>query len=210
MKLFLRSLGLLSLYITTTYNPAFSTLPVTPSFAIQPFTFLAEPRIQIAEGSYASDIQLSGSSDGLTFGTSANPDPANGPISFDTSAIMSPVSVGETINNPAATKDMPTAEPAARSCACEVLKVNSKNQRNLRIVVLVEKTSIASESDRALVRQLLEKEKRYMKYFFYEEMRTLSNMVAPTDCQTLYKKLHSAATGLQLYQVLDADIKQQL
>ncbi|MEP7259347.1 MAG: hypothetical protein ABI687_13185, partial [Flavitalea sp.] len=70
----------------------------------------------------------------------------------------------------------------SKICACQVLNVNSKNQRNLRIAVLVEKTSGESASDLALIRAMFDKEKRYMKYFFYDEMKMIGNMMAPTDC----------------------------
>ena len=98
----------------------------------------------------------------------------------------------------------------SKICACQVLNVNSKNQRNLRIALLVEKTSGESASDLALIRQMFDKEKRYMKNFFYDEMKMIGNMMAPTDCQTLYKKLQESNSNLQLYQVLDADVKRNL
>ncbi|HRE49881.1 MAG TPA: hypothetical protein PK339_00565 [Flavitalea sp.] len=232
MKRFLRSLGLMLLYITATNNLSFSRSPfaVPDPFVAQPQASFREPASQISGGSagltvkiaaatfdsgnsFARRIPLSELSQRPPFQTSADPGPGNPLLASDTAIIMTSLNVnGEETESDAGAgyKNVSYATPAAKSCACEVLQVNSKNQRNLRIAVLVEKTSIISESDRTLVKQLLEKEKRYMKYFFYEEMKTLGNMIAPTDCQTLYKKLHSAANELQLYQVLDADIRQQL
>jgi len=96
---------------------------------------------------------------------------------------------------------------AAKVCACQILKVNSKNHKNMRIAVLVEKTGSAANNDAIRFRQIFEKEKKYMKYFFYEDIRTVHNVMAPTSCNLLYKNLQETNTQLQLYQVLDADIR---
>lgn len=93
-------------------------------------------------------------------------------------------------------------------CVCEIMELENNNVHVSDIAVLAEKTSygdIAGEYKAA--ERLVKKEKKQMKSEFYDHIKVNSRIAVATDCVSLYMKLRQETTGLQLYDILDADMR---
>ena len=93
-------------------------------------------------------------------------------------------------------------------CACQVLKVKSNNENLENVAVFSEKINNGDLSaDFAVAKEILEKEKKQMKFFFYNKVTVVNKIVVATDCKTLYRQLKVENDDLKMYEVLDADVK---
>ena len=98
-------------------------------------------------------------------------------------------------------------EPSvAKVCACQVLRVESKNEKATFIAVFVQAVNngdlIYNFASAATV---LEKEKKHLKDFFFTKIKTTENVTAATECSMLYKSIRIKYADIKLYDVLDAD-----
>lgn len=98
------------------------------------------------------------------------------------------------------------SKPVLKVCACQLLTVKSKNQQEKNVAVFSEKINNGDLSaDFAVATQILEKEKKHMKLFFYEKVKVVDRKVVATDCKTFYKQLKVQNDDLIMYELLDAD-----
>ena len=98
------------------------------------------------------------------------------------------------------------AKPVLKVCACQLLTVKSKNQQIENVAVFSEKINNGDlTADFAVAIQVLEKEKKHMKMFFYETVKLVGKQVVATDCKTFYKQLKVKYDDLKMYELLDAD-----
>lgn len=96
--------------------------------------------------------------------------------------------------------------PVLKVCACQLLTIRSKNQREENVVVFSEKINNGDlAADFAVATQVLEKEKKHMQLFFYEKVKVVDRKVLATDCKTFYKQLKLQNEDLRMYELLDAD-----
>jgi hypothetical protein len=94
----------------------------------------------------------------------------------------------------------------SKVCACEILAVKSNRQAIENIAVFSEKTNNGDLSaDFAVAKEVLEQEKKHMKFFFYQKMKVIQKIVTTGDCKTVFKQLQVQNTDLKMYELLDAD-----
>ena len=99
----------------------------------------------------------------------------------------------------------------AKVCACQLMNLRSRNDQLENVAIFAEKTNYGDQKrDFSIVKDVLEKEKKHMKSFFYNKIEVLNKMVVATDCKTLYRQLQTTNNDVKLYQVLDADAKSKL
>jgi hypothetical protein len=98
-------------------------------------------------------------------------------------------------------------EPAvAKVCACQILRVQSKNETETVIAVFAQAVNTGELSfNYASATTVLEKEKKHLKDFFFTKIKTTENVTAATECSTLYKNIQVKYAGVKMYDVLDAD-----
>ena len=97
-------------------------------------------------------------------------------------------------------------KPEMKVCACQLLTVKSNNQQTENVAVFAEKVNNGDlTADFAIAIEVLEKEKKHMKMFFYETVKVVGKQVVATDCKTFYKQLKVRYDDLKMYELLDAD-----
>lgn len=98
-------------------------------------------------------------------------------------------------------------EPSvAKVCACQVLRVESKNEKETFIAVFAQATNHGDLSfDFGSANSVLEKEKKHLKEFFFTKIKTTENVTAATECSMMYKNIKGKYAGIKMYDVLDAD-----
>lgn len=98
-------------------------------------------------------------------------------------------------------------EPAvAKVCACQILRVASKNEKEAIIAVFAQATNNGDLSfGYASAMNVLDKEKKHLKDFFFTKIKTTENVTAATTCSMLYKNIQVKYADVKMYDVLDAD-----
>ena len=95
---------------------------------------------------------------------------------------------------------------AAKVCACQILRVASKNQTEAVIAVFAQATNTGELNfNFSNATSVLEKEKKHLKEFFFTSVKTAENVTAPTECSMLYKNIQVKYANVKMYDVLDAD-----
>ena len=76
-------------------------------------------------------------------------------------------------------------KPVLKVCACQLLTVRSNNQQLENIAEISEKVNNGDViADFAVATEVLEKEKKHLKMFFYETVKVVGLQVVATDCKT--------------------------
>jgi hypothetical protein len=98
-------------------------------------------------------------------------------------------------------------EPSvAKVCACQILRVESKNEKETFIAVFAQAVNTGDLSfNFASASTVLEKEKKHLKDFFFTKIKTTENVTAATECSMLYKNIQIKYADVKMYDVLDAD-----
>jgi hypothetical protein len=97
------------------------------------------------------------------------------------------------------------AESTGRICSCEVLDMESLNYRHQHVVLLAEKTNHGVSTDFNQAKRRIQKEKKQLKRMFYDKIKLVSEFQGTGSCKSMYFKLKSADSHLQLYEILNAD-----
>lgn len=93
-------------------------------------------------------------------------------------------------------------------CSCQVLDLKSSNYEHKHVAVFAEKSKYDDFSaDFHAAKIAIEKEKKHLKDFFYDQLQVVGNISEETDCRTLYLKLKYADQSLVLYDILNADLQ---
>jgi len=100
-----------------------------------------------------------------------------------------------------------TAESTGRICSCEILDMESLNYQHQHVVLLAEKTNHGGSADYNQAKRRLQKEKKQLKRLFYDKIKLVSAFQGTGTCKSMYVKLKSADSHLQLYEILNADIR---
>jgi hypothetical protein len=96
----------------------------------------------------------------------------------------------------------------SKVCACQILKLRSNNEQLENVALFSEKINNGDlSSDFTVASEILEKEKKQMKFHFYKKVTVVTKLVVPTDCKTLYRQLKVQNDDLRMYELLDADVK---
>jgi hypothetical protein len=97
-------------------------------------------------------------------------------------------------------------ESTGRICSCEILDMESLNYHHQHVVLLAEKTNHGGSADFNQAKRRIQKEKKNLKRLFYDKIKLVSEFQGTGTCKSLYFKLKSADSHLQLYEILNADI----
>ena len=109
-------------------------------------------------------------------------------------------------DNNSSTVSPATAESTGRICSCEILDMESLNYHHQHVVLLAEKTNHGGAADYNQAKRRLQKEKKQLKRLFYDKIKLVSAFQGTGTCKSMYVKLKSADSHLQLYEILNADI----
>jgi len=92
-------------------------------------------------------------------------------------------------------------------CSCQILHMSSSNYDHQEMAVFAEKTNRGEGTEFAEAKSRIEKEKKKLKKQFYDKVTVVAEMTAPVSCQSLYRRLKTQNESLQVFDMLDADIK---
>jgi len=131
--------------------------------------------------------------------------------SFAGTETPSPVNFPKTLSNSLKEEKRLFEVEAAKVCACQVLRVTSKNENETLIAVFAQGTNNGDLSAGfASATTVVEKEKKHLKGLFYDKVQTAENLTAPTRCSVLYKEIQTKYSQVRMYDVLDADALSKL
>lgn len=118
------------------------------------------------------------------------------------------------------TSPVPEASPASpdkeniaenanrgRICSCQILNLESSNYSHRHIAVFAEKTNHGSSADFNTVKSRINKEKKHLKQMFYDKVEVVAEVEAEGSCHSMYVRLKSKDARLQIYEILNADIR---
>ena len=126
--------------------------------------------------------------------------------SFAGSGTPSPVSFPKTLTNTLKVEKRLFEADAAKVCACQILRVSSKNESETLIAVFAQGTNNGDLSaDFAAANSVVDKEKKHLKGLFYDKVQTAENLTAPKRCSVLYNEIQTKYSHVKMYDVLDAD-----
>lgn len=111
-------------------------------------------------------------------------------------------SEGSSVN----TEDHASAS-AQRICSRQVLNLGSSNYDHRHVVLLAEKAYDGKRSAFILARKRLQQEKRNLKKMFYDKVQVIAELQGTGSCRSMYFRLHTADNHLQLYEILNADLR---
>lgn len=92
-------------------------------------------------------------------------------------------------------------------CSCQIMHLSSSNYDHQAMAVFAEKTNRGEGTEFAEAKSRIEKEKKKLKKQFYDKVTVVAEMTAPVSCEVLYKQLKNNDQSLQVFDMLDADIK---
>jgi hypothetical protein len=95
-----------------------------------------------------------------------------------------------------------TSVAGGRICSCQILNLESSNYDHRYVVLLAEKTSATGFKG---ARDRIQKEKKNLKKLFYDKVKVVAEVQGKESCKTMYFRLHTADSKLQLYAILNAD-----
>ena len=94
-----------------------------------------------------------------------------------------------------------------RICSCQILNLESSNYNHQHIAVFAEKTNHGSSADFNAAKSRINKEKKHLKNMFYDKVEVVAEVEAVGSCHSMYVKLKSRDARLQIYEILNADIR---
>jgi hypothetical protein len=100
-----------------------------------------------------------------------------------------------------------TASFRARICSCQILNLESSNYNHRHIALFAEKANHGSSSDFTAAKNRIEKEKKQLKRMFYDKVKVVAEVTAVGSCHSMYIQLKSGDQSLQVYEILNADIR---
>ncbi|HZK62964.1 MAG TPA: hypothetical protein VFC34_02400 [Puia sp.] len=111
------------------------------------------------------------------------------------------------MNAPGATASYETTSSRGRICSCQILNLSSSNFDHRHMALLAEKTDHGTSSDFSAAKNSIEKEKKQLKKMFYDKVKVVSESAAAGSCKALYVRLKSGDNNLEMYEILNADIR---
>jgi hypothetical protein len=104
-----------------------------------------------------------------------------------------------------ANDDLESSKSGSHICSCQVLNLESSNYDHRYVVLLAEKTNNGSSSDYKEAKNRLLKEKKHLKQMFYDKIKVVAEIQGTGSCKSMFYKLRTADSHLQLYEILNAD-----
>jgi hypothetical protein len=99
-----------------------------------------------------------------------------------------------------------TSPGSDRICSCQILNLESSNYDHRYVVLLAEKTNDGSSTAYNAAKNRIKKEKKQLKHLFYDKVKTVAEMQGTGSCKSMFYRLRTADSHLQLYEILNADI----
>ena len=97
--------------------------------------------------------------------------------------------------------------PSGRICSCQIMNLESSNYSRRHIAVFAEKTNHGSAADFNAARNRIRRERKHLKQMFYDKVEVVAEISAEGTCRSMYVKLKSNDARLQIYEILNADIR---
>ena len=110
------------------------------------------------------------------------------------------------VKNMSETLPESSSESAGRICSCQILNLGSSNYDHRYVVLLAEKTVDGTHSAYSVAKSRLLKEKRQLKQMFYDKVKVVAEIQGAGSCKSMFFRLRTADSHLQLYEILNADI----
>jgi hypothetical protein len=93
-------------------------------------------------------------------------------------------------------------------CSCEILSVSSGKNQYDGVAVFAEKSFKGSyAANISAANKILEKERKHLKNYFYDHLKVLQRVQGAQDCRSLFIQLKMENQSLQMYDILDADVR---
>ena len=99
------------------------------------------------------------------------------------------------------------ANSAGKICSCQILNLSSSNYDHRFVVLLAEKKKDGAGNAFLKAKNRIQKEKKHLKQMFYDKIEVVSEMQGTGSCDAMFSSLRKVNVSLQLYEILDADIK---
>lgn len=99
-----------------------------------------------------------------------------------------------------------SASAGAHICSCQILHLESSNYDHREGAVFAEKTNNGSSVDYDIARGRIRKEKKILKKIFFDKVKVVAELQATGSCKSMFFRLKTADSQLQLYAILNADI----
>jgi len=128
---------------------------------------------------------------------------AIGPVTEEPAAKTTDPSAGET---PGKENSAETAS-TGRICSCQILNLESSNYSHRHIALFAEKTNHGSSADFNVAKSRINREKKHLKQMFYDKVEVVSEAEAEGSCHSLYLRMKTRDARLQIYEILNADIR---
>jgi hypothetical protein len=96
---------------------------------------------------------------------------------------------------------------SGRICSCQIMNLESSNYNHRHIAVFAEKTNHGSAADFNAARSRIRRERKHLKQMFYDKVEVVAEISAEGTCHSMYLKLKSDDAHLQIYEILNADIR---
>ncbi len=96
---------------------------------------------------------------------------------------------------------------STRICSCQILNLESANYDHRHIALFAEKANHGSSSDFRAARNRIEREKKQLRRMFYDKVKVVAEVSGAGSCHSMYVKLKSGDGSLQIYEILNADIR---
>lgn len=110
-------------------------------------------------------------------------------------------------NLPSSPKESEEASSRTRICSCQILNLESSNYDHRHIAIFAEKANHGSSSDIRAAKNRIEKEKKQLKHMFYDKVNVVAEITAVGSCHSMYVQLKRGDRSLQIYEILNADIR---
>jgi len=94
-----------------------------------------------------------------------------------------------------------------RICSCQILNLESANYNHQHIALFAEKTKRGSSADFHAAKNRINREKKHLKQMFYDKVEVVGEVEAEGSCHSLYVRMRSKDARLQIYEILNADIR---
>jgi hypothetical protein len=144
------------------------------------------------------------------FGDGRSPGPVI-PASFHYHYIKTPDSLLSVLVTviPANKNPEPSPDEASvsrgRICSCQILNLESSNYDHRYVVLLAEKTNDESTAAFNAAKNRIRKERKRLKEMFYDKIKTVAELHGTGSCKSMFFRLKTADSHLQLYEILNAD-----
>jgi hypothetical protein len=126
-------------------------------------------------------------------------------IQLPDSLLSLPLSLEASDKSSTSTTERKVLPGQDKVCSCQILNLKSSNYNHRYMVLLSEKANSGSGMDFRAARNRIQMEKKQLKKLFYDKVSVVAEMQSTGSCKSLYFRLRTTDSHLQLYEILNAD-----